>query len=368
MSAVSGDHGGIPGVSTDGGLDHSSLPNFNDNEIFEDDDICQDFPRFNKPDSANFDYYSIEKFNSMCKDKSSLNNSLKIIHLNIRGLDKNFDNFITYLNTLDQSFDVITLSECHLQVNANCDNRFKIEGYDNFFVYSNIKFGGCAIYCKTTLCASQITGLTKSTNTCDYTYIKIPYNKRCKEFNVGVYYRHCRSSKSDIMNFLNDFENSLDRNYIRKHKLVVCGDFNLDLCKVNISNDILAYFNCLLSNNLECHILKPTRIQHFPDSLQIRSATLIDHICSTIAELNCTAGNLYYSNSDHFPNFVIFDDFFNPARHKVTDTPSVRLLKNIDNDKLVEDMNSIHWNDDVCNDNLDLNTSSVVGLWVQSRF
>ena len=82
------------------------------------------------------------------------------------------------------------------------------------FAYSNIKFGGCAIYCKTTLGATQITGLTKSTDSCDYTYVKIPHSKRCKEMNIGVYYRHFRNNKADIMNFLNDFENSLDRNYI----------------------------------------------------------------------------------------------------------------------------------------------------------
>ena len=344
---------------------HPSLPNFNDqlnsldtktSDYYSDnDDFDQDFPRFNKFDSIDFDYYSINKFNLLCKNKQNFNNCLKIIHFNIRGLNKNFDNLVTFLSSLEHSFDVITLSECHIS-NTNCDNRFKIDGYDNFFAYSNIKFGGCAIYCKTTLGATQITGLTRSTDSCDYTYVKIPHSKRCKEMNIGVYYRHCRNNKADIMNFLNDFENSLDKNYIRKHKLVVCGDFNLDLCKVNIDNDVLAYFNCLLSNNLECHILKPTRIQHFTDSLQIKSATLIDHICSTLLEFNCTAGNLYYSNSDHFPNFVLFDDFFSTSRHKVTDTPTIRLLKNIDNDKLVEDVNSIHWNDDVCNDNLDLNT------------
>ena len=103
---------------------------------------------------------------------------------------------------------------------------------------------------KTLLGASQIKSLTKSTNSCDFTFINIPNNKRNKLINIGVYYRHCLNNKSDMINFINELENSLENNCIKKHKLVITGDFNADLCQINKSIDITTYFNCLLSNNV----------------------------------------------------------------------------------------------------------------------
>ena len=255
--------------------------------------------------------------------------SLKIVHFNINGLDANFDNLITYLDTIDHSFDIIALSECHLHKSKNVDNRFKINGYDNYFVYSNIRYGGCALYCKAILCTKQLKSHTKSTNYCDYTYVNIPRSKRNKALNIGVYYRHCLGDKSSKEGFIGELEDTLDHSVIRKHKLILAGDFNLNLCNISKNVETMSYFNCLLANNLECHILKPTRIQYFPNSLQVRSATLIDHISSSLLEYECTSGNLYYSESDHFPNFAIFDNFFTNL-HQPQDTPTIRKLNKID--------------------------------------
>ena len=248
--------GGSGGDGVKGG--HFNFQNFNqiiNKDIYDDDDdddrddFTHDFPRLNNFNLDNFDYYSIDKINTLFNKHNSLNKSLKIVHFNIRGLDKNFDNLILYLNSLDHTFDVITLSECHITLNTNIDNRYKIEGYDNFFVYSNIKFGGCVIYSKTHLGASQIKSLTKSTNSCDFTFINIPNNNRNKATNIGVFYRHCLNNKIDMINFINELENSLESDYIKKDKLVITGDFNADLCQINTSIDITTYFNCLLSNN-----------------------------------------------------------------------------------------------------------------------
>ena len=112
------------------------------------------------------------------------------------------------------------------------------------------------------------------------------------------------------MGFIDEFESHLKHKTLKNSKLVISGDINLNLLQISTNPNINSYFNCLLSNNLECHITKPTRIAYYKNSLQVRSATLIDHVCSNLLELNCTAGNLYYSDSDHFPNFVIFEDFF----------------------------------------------------------
>ena len=109
-----------------------------DSTLFSEDNISNerfDFPRLNKFDPNAFDYYTAEKFNKLLQSQKYNNRSLKVLHLNIRGLEAHYQDMILFLNTLNTSFDVITLSECHLRKSntyLNC-NRFAINGYDNFF-------------------------------------------------------------------------------------------------------------------------------------------------------------------------------------------------------------------------------------------
>ena len=325
----------------------------------ENEFYSQDFPRLNNFNSSSFEYYSLDKLNSLTKLLPNINHSLKVCHFNVRGIEKNYHNLVLYLNSINTPFDIICLSECHIQINKHdIDDRYDISGYDKNLVYSNIKSGGCMIYSKSCLKAKPVKSLTKSTSSCDYLFINIPKSKHNKGTLIGCYYRHCLNNKADVVNFINDLELSLDCNLVRKNKVLLTGDMNIDLCKVNQNIDVTTYFNCLLSNNLESHILKPTRIQYYPNSLHIRSATLIDHISSNMYENICHAGNLFYSGSDHFGNFVIFENYFkkSPQNHKSEQPLLRRFLNKIDNDQLRDDVNSYDWNQDVCNDDLGLNS------------
>ena len=318
-----------------------------------------DFPRLNKFDPNNFDYYTAEKFNKFLQSNSNVHKSLKILHLNIRGLETHYQDLVLFLNTLNTSFDVITLSECHLR-NSNTylnRNRFTINGYNNFFVFSCIGYGGCAVYAKKELHASQIHSLTNTSKFSDHTYIEIS-NKCKKKLVIGVYYRHNISTKKDILGFIDEFENHLNHKALKNSRLVITGDMNLDLFQVNTNTSINCYFNCLLSNNLESHITKPTRIAYYKNSLQIKSATLIDHISSNILDTDCISGNFYYSDSDHFPNFVIFENFFDQKTANCNNDEFYRRnTSKINQDSLNNDINNIDWYTSVCNDDLDLDTA-----------
>ena len=56
----------------------------------------------------------MEKFSKEFKTNDS---NLSIISINIRGIDCNYDNLILYLETIEYNFDIIALTECHLQIN-----------------------------------------------------------------------------------------------------------------------------------------------------------------------------------------------------------------------------------------------------------
>jgi hypothetical protein len=53
-----------------------------------------------------------------CKDFISTDgSSFTIVHINIRSIGKNFDNFIATLGTTHLNYDVIVLTECWLKFN-----------------------------------------------------------------------------------------------------------------------------------------------------------------------------------------------------------------------------------------------------------
>ena len=121
------------------------------NEIIDDDNIRPDFPRAMHENIDNFKYYTVDSFNSVIlKEEKS---KLSVLNINIRGIDCNFEKFISYLSTIEHDFDVLILTEAHLQVDPNYNFELHqmhvITGYDKFYCRSNIKFGGVVMYVKT---------------------------------------------------------------------------------------------------------------------------------------------------------------------------------------------------------------------------
>ena len=103
-------------------------------------------------------------------------------------------------------------------------------------------------------------------------------------------------------------------------------------------------------HELENHIFKPTRIQYFKKSLQVRSATLIDIIASNVHENECRAGNLQYPDGDHFATFKIFHKYFNRDRNIEKEAIYKRKLDAVDSNNLTCDFNEINWNNLVYNE------------------
>ena len=88
----------------------------------------------------------IYKFNSTFSINVA---NCSVLSLNIRGIDCNFDKFVLYLASLNYNFDIIVLSECHIQINehhnADLHNTHVIGGYDKYYTRSKIKYGGVII-------------------------------------------------------------------------------------------------------------------------------------------------------------------------------------------------------------------------------
>ena len=114
--------------------------------------------------------------------------------------------------------------------------------------------------------------------------------------------------------------------------------------KSTYNNDSLYFLNSILSNMFELLIFKPTRIQFHKDSLQVKSATIIDQIFTNLFTYECTSGNLSYPDSDHHATFAIFNEY-RKINDDITDKPQLyrRNMTKIDQAKLITDLNSYDW-------------------------
>ena len=115
-------------------------------------------------------------------------NSFKIIHLNIRSLPKNFDNFKRFLSETSHDFSVICLSETWCTNESfNKNSNFLIEGYNSvhFERATNKKGGGVGIYIHNTLMHNVISDLSISDDDNETLAIEI-INKESKNVLICV--------------------------------------------------------------------------------------------------------------------------------------------------------------------------------------
>ena len=229
--------------------------------------------------------------------------------MNIRGLETHFNDFVTYVSTFPLHFDVICLTEAHLNNKKNYldTDRFDLEGYTSFKVHSSIRYGGCVVYVRNTLQCNMITELSGTNHVSDYLYVNVPGSR--KKLCVAVYYRHNKHDKETVCNFTKQIDTQLNSPLLKNTHVILMGDMNIDLSKLSVNDAIEIYYNTLLCHNLESHINSPTRIQYNKNTKTISSATIIDHIFSNLIEFSCTSGNLAYANSDHFANFLTVLDY-----------------------------------------------------------
>ena len=90
-------------------------------------------------------------------------------------------------------------------------------------------------------------------------------------------------------------------------------------------NNSLYLLNTIITNHYEIVIFKPTRIQNYKDSLQIRSATLIDQILTNLFSYDFKSGDILYPDSYQFATFSTIPSYHDKSK-KFTEIKQVRIL------------------------------------------
>ena len=125
-------------------------------------------------------------------------------------------------------------------------------------------------------------------------------NRDCKVI-LGNIYRPPRSNVDSLNAFCTSLE-QFTTNFQNYKEIILTGDFNLDLLKINENDHINAFLNTLLSNGFFPKITLPTRITD-------HSQTLIDNCFARSLKSypDTTSGILLQNISDHQSYFICFD-------------------------------------------------------------
>lgn len=198
-------------------------------------------------------------------NKISSKRGLSIIHFNIRSLRKHFDELLVYIETAEDSLDIVVLSET-----GKIDNteHFNIPNFNIYYNDSAInKCDGVIIYIKNSISTDvnviQINDSKFLRTT--FTVYNQMYNENITVGLTAFY----RSPSRKVSQYLNDLEDYL--NEIKKLNLeLYIGDINIDLLKTD-NSETNNYLNVLNNIGFFSCINSATRVS-------TESKTAIDHI------------------------------------------------------------------------------------------
>ena len=307
-------------------------PFFLDDAVDKDNDQNKlyDIPKTN--DKCN--YHCSDSFNDLIKNKQS---DLSIIHFNSRSLTKNMDQITDYLKTLNNTFDILAFSETWLNKNKVSSSLINIEGYH--FVHddrSHKRGGGVGLFISDKL-NFTVRNDIKLPNSTEYDSLFVEINSTPKNLIIGIAYR---PPDSPFHPFTDHLSTTIDKINNEHKPAFICGDFNIDLLKVQSHNSTNDFINTLYTGSFYPLINKPTRVT-------TKSSTLIDNIFTNILDLKITPGILYNDITDHFPIFQILNtNNNNKNKNKINNNNYITKRKiNINNiSSLGTELSQTDWN------------------------
>ena len=237
----------------------------------------------------------------------SQNSKMCILSLNCESINAKFDKlemFIDYVN--DQSpISVICIQEswAHNEMDMNY---FSIPNYT--MVNQNRRLsthGGLITYIHNDFAYQELNNELPSTLTStlfESLFIEV-WRKNCdkQKYSIGNVYRLPRYLSDDLASFTREFTDLLNIVRTRSKFVYVCGDYNIDLLKINSNNDYCLFYENVLSSSFAPKITLPTRICD-------TTSTLIDNVYTNVIEKEHTCGILVRPISDHQMYFCMMNE------------------------------------------------------------
>ena len=224
-------------------LNDTELENINNSESMK---FCNELPKFeiisevskfseldnndidhNLPNQISNKYYSVGEL-----QKIKMSKNFNIFYSNVNGIENKMDLLHEFLSSTSSDFDVVAITETSQGNNDSFKSNVAIKGYDNYFTASLSARGGVAIYSEDKLNSFECTDLSIQNKEFESVWIEIK-NNNSKNIICGCLYRHPRYDLSEFLYYL---ENCLKIIAKENKEMYICGDFNIDLLKIETIN------------------------------------------------------------------------------------------------------------------------------------
>ena len=278
----------------------------------------------------NCNYFFEDAFIEKCNSMSLGEHDFSMIHLNIRSVVKNLNDFIIFLQMLRFNFTFLGVTETWLK-DSNVDS-YNITDYNVEHNYRLHKGGGgVSLFVKSDIDYYVKTDLTLSNDFLETLFIEIPKcSYSLKNIIIGVIYR---PPTSDISVF-NEYTDNILKTVKTEQKLCyIMGDFNVNLLNYEKHNKTADFVNMMFSHSMLPIINKPTRVT-------ASSATIIDNIYINDNNPNTFQGLLCTDISDHLPIFYIIKKKSSCSEPNLV---SVRDYSSQNIDKFTNKLHNINW-------------------------
>ena len=292
--------------------DHAILSNlggFGSNNLISILDIEDNEPQIIQHSS----YYDIDSFKKLI---SNHNNIFSVLSLNIQSINAKFselETFVEELHNVQFKFNVICLQECWIRDQTDACT-FQIPGYDCVAQgKSSSERGGLITYVDNQF-QYEVRQSINEYELWEGQIIQVKGGCLRKEIIVGNIYRPPRTLREQTKQFINEFTSLVQALDDTNLNIVLAGDYNLNLLKINESEICCEFFDLLTSQSLFPHITLPTRLTN-------GGGTLIDNLfCKMNKSIKKnTAGILLNQLSDHLPCFTLLEtDIVHNSKTKFT--------------------------------------------------
>ena len=299
------------GLPSSGLADYSpfqnELPHFDDDETYS---------------QLNNNILPCQYYDELSSPSGQQHSSLVLL-INIRSLQKNFDDFYNLLCSLPQPIVIIALSET--RVNLHPLSNIEIPGYTFYFSNSPSKAGGVGVYVSNLVSSDTTNKYCLKTEKCEELWLNVKLDSKLY-FVIGTLYRHPGSNTLVFCEKLNATLSNLNKS---NKKILILGDLNLNTTGCNQHPHAKDHLNILSSNAAFPLIIKPTRITS-------TSSTLLDHIITNITQNTLLPGILRSDLSDHFPTFCFI--LLDSKPFKITVNKKIRSLNKFKPEDYVQEL------------------------------
>ena len=284
-------------------IDLNELQRLEELEVFTNDtdemnvnldnmDIDPDLNYFNRAEWSS-DYISVPTLiNNLGKSRRTEGRTLSLLHINCRSILSK----LTEIRELATDLQVAILALSETWLNNETNQFVNIPGY--VFVSNNRKGepgGGVGLLIRNDL-KFQLYNPLCSTEPSTFESLFIRLKLKNSSLIIGVIYRPPGQALKEFNEEIDDMLSSFKKTTTG---VILLGDFNINLLKVNDHKDTNLFYNNLVSNHYLPVITKPTRIT-------VTTKTLIDNIFTTVWSQLISASIIISDLSDHLPLFAKF--------------------------------------------------------------